>query len=65
MLQDDLLRRGLFPADRIAARTPVRRLGKPEDVAAAAVFLAGAESDFVNGEVFVVDGGWLASGWIE
>jgi NAD(P)-dependent dehydrogenase (short-subunit alcohol dehydrogenase family) len=64
-LQDDLVRRGLFPADRITARTPVRRMGAPEDVAGAAIFLAGAESDFVNGEIFVVDGGWLANGWIE
>jgi NAD(P)-dependent dehydrogenase (short-subunit alcohol dehydrogenase family) len=64
-LQDDLVRRGLFPVDRIAARTPVRRLGRPEDVAGAAVFLAGPESDFVNGEIFVVDGGWLANGWVD
>jgi NAD(P)-dependent dehydrogenase (short-subunit alcohol dehydrogenase family) len=64
-LQDDLVRRGLFPADRIAARTPSRRLGRPEEIAAAAVFLAAPESSFVNGEVLVVDGGWLANGWIE
>lgn len=64
-LQDDLVRRGLFPAERIAKRTPVRRLGRPEDVAAAAVFLASDEADFVNGETFVVDGGWLANGWVD
>jgi NAD(P)-dependent dehydrogenase (short-subunit alcohol dehydrogenase family) len=64
-LQDDLVRRGLFPADRIVARTPVRRMGRPEDVAHAAVFLAGPEADWVNGETFVVDGGWLANGWVD
>jgi NAD(P)-dependent dehydrogenase (short-subunit alcohol dehydrogenase family) len=64
-LQDDLVRRGLFPSDRIVARTPARRMGTPEDVASAAVFLASDEANWVNGETFVVDGGWLANGWIE
>jgi NAD(P)-dependent dehydrogenase (short-subunit alcohol dehydrogenase family) len=64
-LQDDLVKRGLFPKDRIVARTPNRRMGTPEDVAAAAIFLASDEADWVNGETFVVDGGWLANGWVE
>jgi NAD(P)-dependent dehydrogenase (short-subunit alcohol dehydrogenase family) len=40
-------------------RTPFGRIGKPEDVAAAAVFLALDETEFINGITLVVDGGWL------
>ncbi len=39
--------------------TPYPRLGEPEDIAYAALYLASDESDFVNGEVLVVDGGWI------
>ncbi len=39
--------------------TPAKRIGKPEDTANAALFLASDESDFVNGATLVVDGGWL------
>ncbi len=35
-------------------------MGKPEDIADAALFLASDESAFVNGDVLVVDGGWIA-----
>lgn len=40
--------------------TPWPRLGEPEDIAHAAVFLASGESDFVTGQVISVDGGWSA-----
>jgi NAD(P)-dependent dehydrogenase (short-subunit alcohol dehydrogenase family) len=43
-------------------RTPLKRFGKIEELAAACVFLASDASSFVNGEVMVVDGGFLASG---
>ncbi|HJX95204.1 MAG TPA: SDR family oxidoreductase [Candidatus Acidoferrum sp.] len=36
---------------------PLRRLGKPEDVASIAAFLASDESSYVTGTTFVVDGG--------
>ena len=43
-------------------RTPMRRFGRLEELAGAAVFLASESASFVNGEVLVVDGGFLASG---
>jgi glucose 1-dehydrogenase len=42
------------------ARTPFARLGRPEDVAGAAVFLASDESSYVSGTNLLVDGGWMA-----
>ena len=43
-------------------RTPMRRFGQLEELIGAAVFLASDSASFVNGEVLVVDGGFLASG---
>jgi gluconate 5-dehydrogenase len=43
----------------IISRTPAGRWGKPEDLEGAAVFLASAASDFVNGQIVYVDGGLL------
>jgi 2-dehydro-3-deoxy-D-gluconate 5-dehydrogenase len=45
---------------QILERIPAQRWGEPEDLAGAAVFLASSASDYVNGEVLVVDGGWMA-----
>lgn len=36
------------------------RSGKPEEVAAAAVFLASPQAEFINGETLTIDGGWSA-----
>ena len=38
---------------------PVKRLGEPEDVAQAALFLAGGMSDYITGQVITVDGGMV------
>ena len=44
----------------ILDRIPAGRWGKPDDLKGVAVFLASPASDYVNGHVLVVDGGWLA-----
>jgi len=43
-------------------RTPMKRFGRLEELAGAAIFLASEAASFVTGEVLVVDGGFLASG---
>ena len=42
-------------------RTPIGRLGEPEDVARAALFLASDDATFVTGVNLMVDGGWSAA----
>jgi len=54
-LRDDPVRN---PA--ILSRIPAGRWGVPGDLKGAAVFLASSASDYVNGSILVVDGGWLA-----
>lgn len=46
-------------ARAILERIPAGRWGQPDDIAGAVVFLASAASDYVNGTVLAVDGGWL------
>ena len=43
----------------LADRIPVGRLGRPADVAQAALFLAGEQAEFITGEVMDVNGGFL------
>ncbi len=48
-------------AAEIARRTPLRRLGAPEDLEAVAAYLASDGAAFHTGDLLVVDGGWLAN----
>jgi gluconate 5-dehydrogenase len=45
----------------VKRRTPAGRWGDPQELAGAAVFLASSASDYVNGQVIFVDGGFTAS----
>lgn len=44
----------------VTDNTPMKHMGKPEDIASTAVYLASDESKFTTGEVIYVDGGWMA-----
>jgi 2-deoxy-D-gluconate 3-dehydrogenase len=54
------LRKDPVRTKSIDERIPAGRWGMPEDLQGAAVFLASKASDYVNGHVLVVDGGWMA-----
>lgn len=44
---------------QILERIPAGRWGTPEDIAGAAVFLSSAASDYMNGHILTIDGGWM------
>jgi 2-deoxy-D-gluconate 3-dehydrogenase len=53
-LRDDPVR-----SQSILDRIPEARWGNPDDIAGGCVFLASAESDYLNGAIINIDGGWL------
>lgn len=59
-LEDRMRATGDLEAARVAfaARQPMGRLGRPEEIAALALYLASPESAFVTGQAISIDGGW-------
>ena len=57
----DPVRQDKVSMEGILGRVPLHRVGKPEEVANAVVFLASDDSSYMTGSVVVVDGGWLAA----
>ena len=47
--------------DVLLARTPVKRLVEPEEVAALVAFLCGTGTESINGSSYLMDGGWTAA----
>ncbi|HSQ23430.1 MAG TPA: glucose 1-dehydrogenase [Pyrinomonadaceae bacterium] len=59
---NEKLLQGTPRGNELLMRTPMKRFGKVEELAGAAIFLASDAASFVTGEILVVDGGFLASG---
>lgn len=59
-LQERMKAQGDYETARAAfiARQPMGRIGRPEEIAALAVFLASPESSFITGQAIAIDGGW-------
>jgi NAD(P)-dependent dehydrogenase (short-subunit alcohol dehydrogenase family) len=57
ILTDNLKRAGTGAQQAAAAAMPLRRVGQPEEVAAAAVWLCSKEAGFITGTTLVIDGG--------
>lgn len=55
----EALRSDPVRSEQILSRIPAGRWGKPEDFVGPAVFLASEASNYVSGEILVVDGGWM------
>jgi NAD(P)-dependent dehydrogenase (short-subunit alcohol dehydrogenase family) len=59
---NESLVRGTERGRELLQRTPMGRYGRADEVVGAAVYLASDAASFVNGQIMVVDGGYLASG---
>jgi NAD(P)-dependent dehydrogenase (short-subunit alcohol dehydrogenase family) len=55
---------GLLDVDAYMDHTPLRRLGEPEEIAEAVMYLASDRSSFLTGQVIAADGGWTAFDWV-
>jgi NAD(P)-dependent dehydrogenase (short-subunit alcohol dehydrogenase family) len=60
ILTDNLARAGARAQEAAAAAMPLKRVGRPEEVAAAVVWLCSGDAAFVTGSTLVIDGGKLA-----
>lgn len=55
---------GLIDRDAYMPHLPLRRFGRPEEIADAILYLVSDRSGYITGQVLVPDGGWTAFNWI-
>ncbi|HEX9114754.1 MAG TPA: SDR family NAD(P)-dependent oxidoreductase [Anaerolineae bacterium] len=60
-----LIEQGKLNLGAIERRTPMGRIGRMEDLTGPAIFLASAESNFMCGQSLIIDGGWMAYGFLQ
>ena len=58
--QEALGKQTLEVRQQLHARQPIGRMGRPDEIAYAALYLASDEAAFVTGSTLVIDGGWTA-----
>lgn len=63
-LVERLVAEGKLDLDALAARTPMRRLAEPEEIAEMALMLCAPGARFVTGQIVGIDGGWTANGYL-
>ena len=59
-----LIKEGKINEEPINKRTPLGRMGRPDDVAKAALFLVSDDANYITGVTLPVDGGWLAYSYL-
>lgn len=55
---------GRLDIEALRGRTPLGRLGTPEEIAEIAVFLASDRASYITGQTLIADGGWTAYGYV-
>lgn len=61
---EKMLSSGQVNGQALKERIPLGRLGTVDELARVALFLASEDSSYITGETIVVDGGWLANGYL-
>jgi len=64
LVRTEMVKRAVRPESikTFLTRVPLKRMGEPEDIVGACIFLASAASDFITGQILYVDGGLTAIG---